>query len=313
MEIKTGKKHAESEASGVEVPPDRGRPRARKTAQNQARTRNFFARLLAVARVFAGVSLVALLVLGAFASYRYARSIEILHLNRIQIEGCQHSDAAQLESIVRREFSGNLLQLDLAAIRARLERETWIRRTEIRRILPETLRIRVQERVPSVIAEIGGELQLLDNEGVLLDQYNSNYGKLDVPVFSGLKGDSVEAYQILREENAARIRLGVEILGELASGDPEMTRVISEMDLSDESNIKLLLVDDTAPVYLGDRDFFKRFQMLMTNLSKYQELKAEGKQFEFVDLRFDPQIIYRIKPGTPDQPGAAAKGAPVRN
>jgi cell division protein FtsQ len=309
MDIKTGKAKPEPDPS-VEVPPDRSRPARKKTAQKPPRSRNLAARVLGVFKVLAGVSMIALLVLAAFAASQYARTTNILRLHQVLIEGCKHADTAQIESIIRREFSENLLRADLAGIRVRLQREPWIRRVEIRRMLPETLRIRIQERVPSVIAEIGGELQLLDNEGILLDQYSSSYGKLDVPIFSGLKGDSVEEYQAHQKENSARIGTGVEVLNELSSGSLKLTSSISEIDLSDEANVKLILVDDTAEIYLGDREFKKRFQMLMANLSNYQGLKAEGNQIVAVDLRIDSQIIY-VKHPAADQPGI--KGTVIRN
>jgi cell division protein FtsQ len=295
MEIKTGKAHSDPESAAIEVPPDRGRLARKKTAQKAVRGRSLGARLMDLFKVLAGVSMIAMLVLAAFASYRYACTTDILRVHTIKIDGCRHADPGKLEALVRQNLPQNILQVDLSELRARLEREPWVLRVEIRRILPETLKIHVVERIPSVIAEIGGELQLLDNEGVLLDRYGPNYGKLDVPVISGLKGDSVEAYRVLQEENSARIKVGIEVLTELASGAPEWTRAISEIDLSDTENVKVLLVDDTAEVYLGNSDFLKKIQMFMTNISQYQEYKAEGKDIAVIDLRFDRQIVYTLR------------------
>lgn len=312
MEIKTSKAHGVPDSPAVEVPPDRPRPARKIGAQKSPRTKTLGARIFGVVRVLAGVSLIALLVMAAFAAYRYAHVTDLLRLRRISITGCRHADSAKVEALVRRNFQGNLLRLDLAQLRARLEREPWIRRAEIRRVLPETLIVQVEERVPSVVAEIGGELQLLDEEGVLLDRYGPGYDKIDVPVFSGLKGGTAEEYQVLQEQNSARVRTGVEVLKQLASGPPEMTSAISEIDLSDESNVKLVLVDDTASVYLGDRDFFKRFQMFLTNLAQYQGLKAEGKEVDVVDLRFDGQIWFYLRQTDAGQ--AVSKGnSAIRN
>jgi cell division protein FtsQ len=311
MEIKTGKAHSEPEGPAVEVPPDRGRSVRKKTTQKPQRGRSLGARLLSLFRVLAGVSMIAMLVLAAFVSYRYAYTTDILRVRSIRIDGCQHADPGRLEAIVRRNLPSNILSLDLGDLRSLLESEPWVLRVEIRRILPETLKIHVVERVPSVIAEIGGELHLLDNEGVLLDRYGPSYGKLDVPVISGLKGDSVEEYREFKGENSARIKVGIEVLTELASGAPEWTRAISEIDLSDAQNVKVLLVDDTAEVYLGTGDFLKKIQMFMTELSEYQKMKAEGQDIAVVDLRFDNQIVYRSKQAAAESP--AGKVNVIRN
>jgi cell division protein FtsQ len=307
MEIKTGKTHGESEGPAVMVPPDRGRAARKKAAQKSQRGKPLSARLLTMFKILAALCLLALVLAAGFSVFRFAYSAGLLTLRNISIDGCGHSDPVALEGIIRRDFSANILHIDLNQLRSRLEQEPWVRRAEVRRILPATLKIQVQERVPSVIADIGGALELLDNEGFLLDHYNRDYGKLDVPVFCGLRGDDVASYRVLQEDNSSRVRLGVQVLSELAAGSPDYTRALSEVDLSDPANVKVLLVDDTAEVLLGDRDFLKRFQTFMSNLPQYEDLKAQGKDIAIVDLRFDSQIVYRLRPPATEQAEARTK------
>ena len=307
MEIKIGRAHSESEDPAVKLPPDRGRSERKKIAQKQQHSRPLGARLLALLRVLGVVGLFALVIVAAFSVYRYSYTTGLLTLRTVRVEGCRHSDAGAIESIVRGEFRVNLLLIDLKEVRARLEREPWIRRVEVRRIFPATLKINVQERVPAVIAEIGSNLELLDNEGFLLDRYDTAYGKIDTPVFTGLRGDDAASYKALQEDNSARVRIGVQVLAELAAGSPEFTRALSEVNLSDPANIKVLRVDDAAEVFLGDRDFERRFQMFMSNLPRYQDLKAQGKDIEAVDLRFDSQIVYYLRQPVAEQAEAKPK------
>ena len=74
---------------------------------------------------------------------------------------------------------------------------------------------------------------------------------------------------------------------------PHSTQKISEVDISDPENLKILLVDDTAEVYLGDKDYLKRFRTLMNNLGEYQKLKDQYTEIVSIDLRYDNQIVYR--------------------
>ncbi|MBM3792387.1 MAG: cell division protein FtsQ, partial [Acidobacteria bacterium] len=77
------------------------------------------------------------------------------------------------------------------------------------------------------------------------------------------------------------------------AGSSDYTRRISELDLSDAANVRVLLVDDTTEVHLGDRDFRKRFGLFMANLPQYRELEAEYSDISSVDLRYEGKIIYR--------------------
>jgi len=248
------------------------------------------------------------MVLGFFlAVLIYAFTSEKFSLLTVTFKDCRHINTRQLEDIIRREFPSHILQIDLTQLRSRLEQETWCRRAEIRRVLPSGLVIYIQERVPSVILEINGELMIADEDGVLLDRYDPRYGRLDVPVFKGFSGNNVDGYRQNQDENALRVQMGSRMLQDLESGSPAFTRGISEVDLSDKENVRLTLVDDTAEIYLGDRDFLKRFRKLMENLGRYRELKAQGYDIATIELRFDGQIIYRPRRSNGAEPAATAE------
>ena len=308
MEIKTGKINREAENPEFAIPADRSAAR-KKASQKLPRGRRLVSRALVAFKWASVTGVVALLAAGVLYTCRYVYTSDLLALRNITMEGCSHLNPGKLEAMIRQEFPRNLLRLDLDKLRTRLEREPWIRSVEMRRMLPASLQIRIQERTPSVIAEVGGELALLDSEGILLDRYNPGYGKFDVPVFRGMQGDNAEAYTALQQENSARVRLGVQILAELESGSVEYTRAISEVDLSDPGNVRVLLVDDTAEISLGDKDFLKRFQDF---LAQYPRAKAQYGEMISVDLRFYPQIVYRPRhpAGSQETPGTGTGPGP---
>jgi cell division septal protein FtsQ len=293
MEIRTADSSRRAQAAAADGPPDRGAYLRRKTSQ-KLRTRQLAGRrMIGALKMTVRLAAVAAAAAALMAAYWYASSSGRFALRSVTCEGCAHVQPGQLESVIRREFADNILQIDLERLHERLEKEIWIKEVEIRRVLPGTLVLYVLERVPAVIAELNGDLVLTDREGVLLDQYAARYGKLDAPVFSGLLGENAADYRNFAAENAARISLGLRVLTELESGSPDYTGRISEIDLSDTTNVRVLLVDDTAEVLLGDRDFLKRFRTFQANMPQFQELKDEYSEIATVDLRYDGKIIYR--------------------
>ena len=185
------------------------------------------------------------------------------------------------------------MRIDLPELRKRLEKVTWIKHVEIRRVLPSDLIIYIQERIPTVILEMNNDLMIADVEGMVLDRYAPRFGKLDIPVFRGVMGGDVETYQLYQEENAARVNQALIMLKEIASGSSEYTKYISEVDISDRKNLKIMLVDDTAEVQLGNRDYLKRFRILMKYRDQYRELKSQNNDIASIDMRFDGQIVYQ--------------------
>ncbi len=309
MEINTGRSHeGPEEDQSVVVPPDKRRPARKKAAQKLQRNRHLAARLLSFCKLLAYGAAVVLAAAAGFFAYRYANASDVFAVRDIDIAGCRHLHPTDVEKVVRQALPDSLLRVDLIRLRQRLEKEPWIRRCEIRRVLPSRLKVYIEERSPSVIAEIGGALMLLDREGILLDAYDPSYGKLDVPVFSGLSGNSAAAYSAHQAENTSRVRVGVEVLTELAQGSSDLTRMISEIDLSDPDNVKIMLVDDTAEIYLGDHDFLKRFQALM---ERYNDVKSQYGEMTSVNLRYFPEIVYNPKNPPNAKPDTKPAGRPA--
>ncbi len=291
MEIRTNRAR-EVQSSRIIPPPDKARHR-KKTVQKLGNghipSRRVISALQTLGKLCAFLLTLAFLLLILV----YAYTSETFNLRSITFYGCKEIDPKHLEEIVRRDMPVNIVRIDLRQLKDRLERETWVRQVEIRRVLPSALIIYVQERTPSVILEMHGELMVADNDGILLGPYDPRFGKLDVPVFRGVLGDDAEGYRTYQEENAARIRQALDMLSEIESGSPQYVKKISEVDISDRKNLKIMLVDDTAEVYLGDKDFLKRFRTLMSNLSEYQKLKDQYNEIASIDMRFDRQIVYR--------------------
>jgi cell division protein FtsQ len=292
MEIRTTGRPRETNARIIPRPETARHPH-KKATNKLGKGHIAGRRLLSALKIIGKLGSFVLLVVFMLSVFVYAYTSDKFNLRTITFHGCKEVDSRHLESIVRQNFPANILRIDLSRLKNQLEKEPWVKRVEIRRILPSGLIIYVQERTPAAIIEFHSELMLADRDGIMLDRYDPKYGRLDVPVFKGLLGEDAENYRLYQEENSARVRQGLEMLSEIESGSPEEARKISEVDISDRENLKVLLVDDTAEVLLGEKDYLKRFHTLMENMKQYRDLKEQYMEIESIDLRFDGNIIYR--------------------
>ncbi len=305
MEIRTSRKSRGDEEPEITAAPAKSMYLRRRTAF--AKSSPVSRTLIRVFKVAGRLAVLALLVSFLISVFFYAFTSEEFSVRTIRLEGCTHLDTARVEGIIRREFPSRIMQIDLQKLRSRIEAETWCRRAEIRRILPSELDIYIQERAPAVVLEIKGELMLADEEGILLDKYDTKYGKIDVPVFKGVLGDDAQSYRQNQVENSERVQTGLRMLADLESDSTELTGAISEVDLSDKSNVRLMRVDDTAEIWLGDKSFLKRYKAFLANADRYREIREQYGEVVSVDLRFDGQIIYRPRKAPAAQPVATAE------
>ncbi len=297
MQIKTNRTR-ETVNTRVVPPPDRARPSQKKT--NRKLTQNHMAgrRIFSVLKTLGKIGAFLLMVAFLLSVFVYAYTSEKFNLRQVTFHGCKELNPQELETIVRQDFPANILRIDLLKLKSRLEKETWAKQVEIRRILPSDLIIYVQERTPSAILELHSELMIADKDGILLGKYDPRFGKLDVPVLKGILGEDAESYRLYQEENSARIQQAISMLAEIEAGLPQYTKQISEVDVSDRQNLKILLVDDTAEVYLGEKDYLKRFKSFIGNLSEYEKLKLQYSEFASIDMRYEGQIVYRPRRDT---------------
>jgi cell division protein FtsQ len=126
----------------------------------------------------------------AFALYRGARvsaNAHLLKVDRIVVHGNERLSRGEVLAVLSGLRGESLLWTDLDAWRRRLLASPWVRDAALRRSLPSTVEVVVSERLPIGIARInGGEMYLVDERGVIIDQYGPQYADFDLPIIDGL-------------------------------------------------------------------------------------------------------------------------------
>jgi len=266
----------------------------RKPVLNQKPRMSVRIRVSRAFRFFGKAFMPALLIVLVFILGFFTLRSDMFNLRDIRISGCQYQDAESLEDIIRLEFPENILRIDLDKARQRLEKEIWVKRVELHRVLPSSLVLRVEERAPAVLLELGDALTIADSDGIMLGIYKREFGKIDSPIFRGVAGVDMETYAEYYEENTDRIRRGIEMLAEIAVEMPQNVHDISEVDVSELNNIKIIMDNDPVEILMGDGNYLKRFKNFVGDpTKKYKELKDQGIQVAQIDLSNDGQIVYK--------------------
>jgi cell division protein FtsQ len=106
-------------------------------------------------------------------------------LNQIQLSGRKHADAAAIKQAIGMEKGAPILESSLAEMKERLQAIPEIKTVSITRTLPGTLTIAVTERTPAAWWQSGGNVKLIDRDGVVLTHYKYNQ-PVTLPVVVGL-------------------------------------------------------------------------------------------------------------------------------
>jgi cell division septal protein FtsQ len=210
-------------------------------------------------------------------------------LAQIRYEGVRRFDTAAFDRLFRLSFGRDLPALDLHHIRALVESDRWVKTATVRRRYPNTLQIYVTEREAVAVAEVDGELFVVDGEGVLLERFGPEYQHLDRPIVKGLISGAMDGAP---EENARRVAVYLRALDELSGPGPDYTHEISEISVEDPRRIAVFPAADPVPVYLGDSRFRQRFETFLSQRELYLHLKEKYGLIEYVDVTYDNRIIF---------------------
>ena len=139
---------------------------ATKSRRRFAR-RQWLRRWLVWRYVIASVLLVALVVGAVWLVFISS----LLTVQQVKVEGESQLSEQQILAAEQVPDGAHLAQLDLAAIRSRIGALAPVRRVDVSRDWPHGVLIKVTERTPVAVVEIGGRFHAMDAEGVLFHDY----------------------------------------------------------------------------------------------------------------------------------------------
>ena len=229
-------------------------------------------RLLIILR---NTGLAAALIVGGVWAYRHTQSNERFAVRTIEVDGVVHTPRGALDLITQRYVGLNLFQIDIEHVQSDLGGLGWVRRIDIEKKLPDTLRIKITERQPVALLRNNDRLLYVDEDGVAFAELSPRVGDSDLPLIS--------------DASDSELVRTVALLRDLRAKDRELYSRVSEVWPIPPRGFALYDRQIGAVVYANDEDVAAKWRNL------YAVLRAENHpKIEYADLRFADRVI--VKP-----------------
>jgi cell division protein FtsQ len=251
-----------------------------------------------VGRVFLASS--ALLTLVAFTSacLLVRRSLErdarfrIAGTEDIQAAGLTEVSRAEMMPVFGEDIGRNIFFVPIDQRRRQLEEIPWIQLATVMRVLPDQIRVDVVERQPVAFTRHGEQIGLVDANGVLLAMAPATMAKhhYSFPVLTGIDpGDSADS----RKE---RMDVYLRMMAELDAGGKHNSEQISEIDLTDPEDARVLMPEQGADIlaHLGEDHFLERYKRYQAHIAEWRQ---QYPHLAGVDLRYDNQVVLDMASG----------------
>lgn len=229
-------------------------------------------RLLVILR---NTAVLAVVVVGGVWAWRHTQSNERFAVRTIEIDGAKHTPRAALDKATQRYVGLNLFQIDIDRVQRDLAGLGWVRRIDIEKKVPDTLRIKITERKAVALARNGERLMYVDDEGTPFAELSPAVGDDDLPLIADAQG--------------AELMRSVQFLNTLRQRDRELFSRISEVWPIPPRGFALYDRELRAVVYANAEDVSAKYRNL------HAVLRAESNpKIEYADLRFADRVI--VKP-----------------
>ncbi len=242
--------------------------------------------VLAVVGIFATIVAVARNYLERDARFR------ITGANHIQAAGLSEVTRADLLPVFGEDIGRNVFFVPISQRRRELEAIPWVEHATVMRLLPDQIRVQVVERTPVAFTRHGQQIGLVDANGVLLDMSAATMAAhhYSFPVVTGIDpGDPADSRK-------ARMFLYGRLMAELDAGGQHNTEQISEIDLTDPEDARVLMPEQGADVlaHFGESQFLERYQRYRAHIAEWRQ---QYPKLAEVDLRYDHQVVLEMASG----------------
>jgi cell division protein FtsQ len=243
--------------------------------------------------------LAVLAILGTLGTSAYLLKTWLGRDGRFRIEGASNIKATGLTEVSRAEMlpvfgediGRNIFFVPLSERRRQLEEIPWIQSATVMRLLPDQIHVTVVERQPVAFTRQGQQIGLVDANGILLTMPAAMMAQhhYSFPVVTGIgANDPLPARK-------ARMAVYQRLLADLDASGQKLSTQISEVDLTDPEDARVIMQDDTTLLHFGQDQFIERYERYKAHIAEWRQ---QYPRLAAVDLRYTQQVVLEMAAGT---------------
>lgn len=184
-------------------------------------------------------------------------------LEKVIIDGQQNVTTDKVITAINADTGTPIFDIDIYAVKERLEQNSWIRNVVIERRLPNTIYVGILERKPIAIWQLNKRLYLIDNEGIVLHT------------------DKVSAFSSLLHLVGQGANLHANQLILTISSEPNLaSKIVSAVRYGNRR--WNLIFQENIVVKMPESDFNQAWQYLV---KLFQSDKFFNQKYKVLDLR----------------------------
>lgn len=219
-----------------------------------------------------------------FISYQTVTASAFFDIKIVDVRGANQISKAEIEKIARsRTDKSGVWHADIEVIKTDIEKNILVKSAVVSRILPDGLRVNINERVPRAVVKTGGSEVWADEDAVILGAANKEEER---PPFV-LKGWNEERTEKALKENRERVKIYLKMLDEWQNF--ELAKRVGTVDLTDLQEPQAFVQDSghSVMISLGRDNYAKRLQKALEVIAgKGNKIEAVTSNGQNVTIKY---------------------------
>lgn len=215
----------------------------------------------------------------------------IKDIRNIEIDGARRLTPEIILRLANLGPDTNLLAIRPARIERALTAHPWIAKAELTRIWPHRLRLRIQERAPVALVQLGEELFYIDRQGSLYKPLSPD-DPHDFPVITGLKAENLQHPEGSLAPLVAQTFELLDVLKKVPA--PLNLENVSEVHLDLDRGFTLYVNGLGTALDLGFNDYFEKLQKfarVLPTIVQKGYLARTGR----INLDYPDRVLINLK------------------
>lgn len=212
------------------------------------------------------------------------------NIKKIEIVGNNKLTRDEAISLSQIEIEENTLKLSKNKIEKNIKQNAYVESVKIKRNLPSTILIEIEERVPTYMITFANAYAYINNQGYFVEISKE---KLELPIITGYatKEEDIQLGERLCTEDLQKLDDILQIMK--AAESNEIANIVTKINISDKQDYVLELKSEKKTVHVGDTSNLSTKMLYIKEIIE-QNKKIEGEILVNTDLN-NKWAIFRKK------------------
>ncbi|MBR3003239.1 MAG: FtsQ-type POTRA domain-containing protein [Clostridia bacterium] len=258
----------------------------RKIAENENRKAQ--KRKKRIKRIIKWTSII-IIIAGGLA---FALTSPLFNVKEIEVENNNVLTKEKIVSLSRLNKEENIFRFLKSDIEKYIKEEPYIENVKIKRELPSTVKIEVQERNRDFALRILNSYAYINNQGYILEITEDSLG---LPIIDGVETpeEDIQPGKRLNNNDLKKLEVAIQIMK--IAKENEIDSKISGIDISDKNEYILYLATEKKTAHLGDSSNLPTKILYIKEIMENYETGKEGTIYVNGDFTKNFKAYFREK------------------